>query len=130
MPTYTFRCGTCGRVDEVFTSISHYASPAFEPPVCTGDHGVMARYYTTPDPSRALDFLVSDAIYDGLKAADGTDISTRAKHRAYMRQHNLTTVDDFTETWKQAAREREASMQGIDPTRVHDVLDAVRKHGG
>jgi hypothetical protein len=39
--------------------------------------------------------VIGDSHYDGLRATDGTDISTRAKHRAYMKQHNLTTIDDF-----------------------------------
>jgi len=39
--------------------------------------------------------VIGDSHYDGLRATDGTDISTRAKHRAYMKAHNLTTIDDF-----------------------------------
>jgi hypothetical protein len=127
MPTYTFKCPTCGIVRDEITSISHYTSPAFQPPMC---HGPMERFFTAPDPSRALDALTSDAIYDGLKASDGTDISTRAKHRAYMKERNLTTVDDYTETWARAAREREQTMAGHDPERVLDVVEAVRRQGG
>jgi putative FmdB family regulatory protein len=127
MPTYTFKCPQCGLVRDEITSISHYTSPAFEPPQC---HGPMERFFTAGDPMRALDLLTSDAIYEGLKATDGTDISTRAKHREYMRKNNLTTVDDFTQTWARAAREHEARMAGEDKSRVHDVVDAVRKLGG
>ena len=39
--------------------------------------------------------FVSDAHYDGLVATDGTDIGTRKKHREYMKQNNLTTMDDL-----------------------------------
>lgn len=52
--------------------------------------------------------VVGDSHYDGLQATDGTDISTRTRHREYMRRHGLTTVDDFTETFKAKAKEREA----------------------
>lgn len=52
--------------------------------------------------------LWNDRHYDGARATDGTDISTRAKHREYMKRHNLTTTDDFKQTWAQAQKAREA----------------------
>lgn len=39
-------------------------------------------------------------------------INSRTKHRAYMKANNLTTADDFTETWAKAAKEREEVMSG------------------
>lgn len=51
--------------------------------------------------------LWGDRHYDGLQATDGTDISSRSKHREYMKRNNLTTVDDYKETWAQAQKERE-----------------------
>lgn len=50
--------------------------------------------------------VVGDRHYAGLQATDGADISTRTKHREYMRQHGLTTMDDYTQTWEKAAAER------------------------
>jgi hypothetical protein len=50
--------------------------------------------------------LWGDRHYDGLRATDGTDISTRTKQREYMRQHGLTTADDFKGQWASAAKER------------------------
>jgi len=61
-------------------------------------------------PRRALNphhQILGDRHYDGLKASDGTDISTRAKHRAYMKANNLTTIDDFTKTWAREAQKRD-----------------------
>lgn len=52
--------------------------------------------------------VVGDLHYDGLRATDGADISTRAKHRAYMREKGLTTMDDFTNQFAKAAQDREA----------------------
>lgn len=52
--------------------------------------------------------LWNDRHYDGIRATDGTDISTRRKHREYMKRHNLTTTDDFKQTWAQAQKAREA----------------------
>lgn len=51
--------------------------------------------------------LWGDSSYAGLRATDGTDISTRSKHREYMRANNLTTVDDFQNTWAKAQEQRE-----------------------
>lgn len=51
--------------------------------------------------------LWGDRSYDGLKAPDGTDISTRTKHREYMKATGLTTADDFKDTWAQAKVQRE-----------------------
>ncbi len=68
--------------------------------------------YEQPGRDDARNRLASDAIYEGLQATDGTDISTRTKHRAYMRERGLTTVDDFTDTWKQAAEKRADLFEG------------------
>lgn len=51
--------------------------------------------------------LWGDRHYDGLKATDGSDISTRSKHRDYMRANNVTMVDDFKNTWATAQAQRE-----------------------
>lgn len=51
--------------------------------------------------------LWGDRSYDGLRATDGTDISSRSKQREYMRLNGLATVDDFKETWAKAKEARE-----------------------
>lgn len=51
--------------------------------------------------------LWNDRHYDGVQATDGTDISTRKKHRDYMKRNNLATVDDFSQTWAKSQKERE-----------------------
>lgn len=57
--------------------------------------------------------LWGDRSYDGLRAPDGTDISSRSKHRDYMKATGLTTADDFKDTWAQAKVQRErAYTQG------------------
>lgn len=52
--------------------------------------------------------LWNDRHYEGAQATDGTDISTRAKHREYMRRNNLTTVDDFKDSWAKSQKARES----------------------
>ena len=71
--------------------------------------------------------VLNDRHYDGLRATDGADISTRRKHREYMKRHGLTTMDDFTQTWKKEAGEREKRFAGHDPSRKRDFAEAVEK---
>lgn len=52
--------------------------------------------------------LWGDRHYDGMRATDGTDISTRTKHREYMKANGLTTIDDFKEHNERAQRARDA----------------------
>lgn len=123
MPTYAFICKKCRRTDEVFMTLGQYVknAPTF---VCCTER--MERHINAA-PALAG---VSERHYDGLRAPDGADISTRAKHRAYMKANNVTTADDFTQTWKQAAKERAARIEGHDPTRKRDLIEAVAKLGG
>jgi hypothetical protein len=71
--------------------------------------------------------IIGDRHYDGLQATDGADISTRAKHRAYMKANGLTTMDDYTETWKKDAQRREDVLAGKDKNRKNDMVEAVQK---
>jgi len=67
----------------------------------------VAEGYAQLVDARACDSaLWGDRSYDGLRATDGTDISSRSKHRAYMRENNYTTVDDFKDTWAEAEQKR------------------------
>lgn len=73
--------------------------------------------------------LWNDRHYDGVKATDGTDISTRAKHREYMKRNNLTTVDDFKSTWAQAQKQRESFYTQGGSVRRSDVERAIYQIG-
>jgi hypothetical protein len=71
--------------------------------------------------------LWGDRLYAGAHATDGTDISTRTRHRAYMRAHNLTTADDFTQAWAKAKAARESYMQQGGSVRRADIERALHK---
>jgi hypothetical protein len=62
-------------------------------------------------PHRSVE-VIGDRHYDGLRATDGADISTRAKHREYMKQHGLTTMDDYKNEWAKAAEKRAEYFTG------------------
>jgi hypothetical protein len=89
-------------------------------------HEVTADY--EPDAARCDSALWGDRHYDGMRSTDGADISTRSKHREYMRRHGLTTIDDFGSSyWRAHAAKREAIAAGVDPNRKHDIARALAK---
>lgn len=72
--------------------------------------------------------LQTDAGFEGLRATDGTDISSRTKWAAYMRENKVTVASDFRETWAKAAKEREAAAtigSGAGRTERVEVLKRV-----
>lgn len=70
--------------------------------------------------------VMGDRHYDGLQATDGTDISTRTKHREYMKAHGLATMDDFQQTWKREAERRARYFQGQPGTGAVSRDDVAR----
>ena len=61
--------------------------------------------WVNPDSKRG--FVFGEAHYDGLRTADGReDISSKAKHRAYMKRHGLVLSHEKTEHRKKTDKER------------------------
>lgn len=69
--------------------------------------------------------LWGDRSYDGMKAPDGTDISSRTKHREYMKAHGVTTMDDFKDTWAKAQHRRENYVKGGGSFSKADIERAI-----
>lgn len=69
--------------------------------------------------------LWGDRSYDGLRATDGTDISSRSKHREYMKANNLTTADDFQSSWAKAQEQRAKYVQQGGTFSRRDVERAI-----
>lgn len=63
---------------------------------------------TEPKRSQRIDV----SYMDGLRATDGTDISSMKKRREYMHRKGLADFDDFTEHRKIAAKRRAAELSG------------------
>lgn len=127
MPTYAFKCQRCGAQMDAVMGIREYmaAPPAF---FCCAQ--VMERFFEVVPALALHNAVASERHYDGLRAPDGSPIDTRAKHRAYMKANNVTTIDDFAGTWRKAAEERKARLAGEDPQRARDIAEAVAKLGG
>jgi hypothetical protein len=71
--------------------------------------------------------LWGDRSYDGLKAPDGTDISSRTKHREYMKATGLTTADDFKQTWAKAQEQRERAYTQGGSFSKRDIERAIHQ---
>lgn len=71
--------------------------------------------------------LWGDSSYAGLKAPDGTDISSRTKHREYMKAKGLTTADDFTDSWAKAKESRERYMTEGGSFKRADIERAIHQ---
>jgi len=79
-----------------------------------------------PDSARTDSALWGDRHYDGLRTTDGADISSRSKHRDYMKRTGLTTVDDYGGGhWQRHAEQRERIARGVDPNRKHDIARVI-----
>lgn len=84
-------------------------------------------YYAGRIDSRGIQ-IMGDQHYDGLCATDGTDISTRAKHREYMKRTGLVTFDDYKETFAKQQEARDAYRSGQRGTITgHDIHRAIEQ---
>jgi hypothetical protein len=51
--------------------------------------------------------------------------NSRKSHREYMKRNDLTTSDDWTQTWAKAAKDRENIRAGHDTMRRAQVAQAM-----
>ena len=124
MPTYDYRCPTCGATDSRIQTIGEYTRNPIRP-MC---HGTMERVLSVVPGVAVANALAGDRHYDGLRATDGTPIDTRSKHRQYMREKGVTMASDFKNTWAQAQKEREAIRTAASlADRKRDVREVVER---
>ena len=68
-----------------------------------------------PSDSQARVPIVGDLHYANTVGPSGEDLSTRTKHREFMKRTGLTTADDFKDTWAKAAVQRNKFLTTGDP---------------
>lgn len=71
--------------------------------------------------------LWGDRHYDGMRATDGSDISSRKKHREYMKRHGVTTADDFKDTWARARENRDDYYTRGGSVRRQDIVSTIER---
>jgi hypothetical protein len=125
MPTYHFKCEACGDVTEANIPLGEYHR---HPPAFFHCGKPQERYFPPTGYNAIENILAGDRHYDGLRASDGTDISTRSKHQAYMKANNLTIADDYKETWAKARAEKDAYMTGKKGTITKaDIRETIER---
>lgn len=56
--------------------------------------------------------VAAGGFYEGQRALDGTDVSTRRRFNEYLRRTNCAVADDFKTTWADAAKARADALAG------------------
>lgn len=83
-------------------------------------------YSPAPRNAHTSDGLLwNDRSYDGMRATDGTDISSRTKHREYMRANNLTTMDDYKGHFDRALEAKAEYVTRGGTVTKHDIERAI-----
>lgn len=146
MSTYDYKCQTCGHEESVSQSIGDYVRNPLRP-VCQAcfprawfivkddpDFHVDVPYMerclsVNPAMSGLANALAGDRHYDGMRHSDGTDISSRKKHRDFMKSRGYTTADDFKDTWAKAEKERVQRRMGeaADPDVKKIITEQVMR---
>lgn len=72
---------------------------------------VPAEEYVPPEEARSAP-IMCDRFMEGQTTADGIDIGSRAKRRAYMAAHGVADYDDYKGVRAKKAAEREAKRRG------------------
>lgn len=83
--------------------------------------------WTQPDAERQPVF--TDRYMEGVRAADGSDISSRTKRREYMKREGVADASDFTQTFQKAkeARARMATGDFDHARRREAIRRAIQK---
>lgn len=126
MPTYDYQCEECGRNESVFQTIREYINSPVRPTCCCVK---MERKLSVVPGVALANALANDRHYQDMKGPNGEDLSSRTKHREFMKQTGLTTVDDYKGFFGEKQREREALRQGElrDPNLKAIVTEEVMK---
>lgn len=66
-----------------------------------------------------------EEIYGKTTAPDGTDLSTRKRHRDYMKSKGLAMTSDYTNSWAKAADERAKYFTGQHDSKA--IRETVEK---
>lgn len=76
------------------------------------------------DAERRAATATEEIVYGNTQATDGTDLSSRKKHREYMKQNGLAMVSDFKEHWQTKKKERE-NFHGPNGTNTKRIKESV-----
>jgi hypothetical protein len=95
--------------------------------IAVGNKWVEVSTDYSPPPKGADEVLWNDRAYQDM---NDPRFKSRSEHREYMRQHNLTTYDDFANHFQREEQKRNEfrTTGGRDPSRVEAVVQAFQQH--
>lgn len=70
-------------------------------------------------------YVQTDAAYEGARSSEGEDISTRKRHRNYMKRRGLAMAADFEKTWSDSERRRATFWEDQRGDRKADIARTV-----
>lgn len=78
------------------------------------------------DVERRAPVATEGLVYGNLgRSTDGVDISTRTRHREYMKASGTTVMSDFTESWAKAEQNRATYYAGKSPEHRRELKEAA-----
>jgi len=83
-----------------------------------------------PDSRVGDSALWGDSHYANTTGPNGEDLSSRAKHRAYLKATGLATTDDFKSEWSRAKEARENYHRSGGTVSRQDVAQAIARLKG
>ena len=96
-------------------------------------HGPWPRRTERPKNSAMYgDRHYENQVLYGAQNGKPTVINSRKQHRQFMKDNNLTTIDDFNGkggSWEKSAQARADNLAGKDSSRKSDVVEAAKQHG-
>lgn len=84
----------------------------------------------SPDRRVGDSALWGDSHYANTSGPNGEDLSSRAKHRAYLKATGLATTDDFKSDWARAKESRESYYQRGGTVSRNDITSAIARLKG
>ena len=81
------------------------------------------------DKQRRAPVSTEALTYSGLRATDGTDLSSKRKHAQYMCEKGLTLASDFKESWsaESIAKHRAAQERAEAADRRSDLIETYKQ---
>lgn len=110
MAIYTYQCGGCGALGEVWQSISSYYIRPNRPSCCGQE---MERYLTAP--------LVAVDHVPFVSPIDGTVINSKSARREHMIKHGVVPTDEIM---PDIHRNRKAMLQSFKADIKEDIFKA------
>ena len=67
--------------------------------------------------------VIGDSHYEGLTGPQGEDVSTRTKHREFLKSSGLAMADDFKGEWATAEAQRQRFREGASDRERRTQVD-------